>query len=192
MNRWQQLNRLNGPLRAFRSTRRRGGAKGWAAGIGGLVVIVGAFLLGNWFNGFGLGPGNGPGSGGSGPDDSHDGTQTVATTEPLEDEPKRQRPDAEDEAGAGGVKVVNVLIDGDQYKLLRSPDVKWIDRANYRPAKLDEIVRQAGKVPGDLGVKVRVAMRGNAQPQAEERLKSALLDAGLDPTAVDWRDVTVP
>jgi hypothetical protein len=163
------------------------------AGLGGIILLA-AFYLGSLFNGFGLGPGGGDGDG--------DGEGT-GTNESAPDEPQRAMPDAppvpdeteqpEDDGLPGGeMTVVNLLIDGEEFKLLREPDARWIDPKNYRPIELDRVVALAKDVPGDLGVKVRVAMRGNAQPEAEEQLKTALAEAGLDPTAIDWRDVTVP
>jgi hypothetical protein len=159
-----------------------------AVGIGG-VLVVGAMFLGGLFKGIGFGPG---GSGdGDGEGDGKPGTHAEAPDKPAVQVPQ-PKPTETAATGTGLGDVVNVLIDGDQYKILRSSDAPWYDKANYEPATLERVVELAGQVEGDSGVKIRIAMRGNADSQAEERLERALLDAGLDPTAVNWRDQTVP
>jgi hypothetical protein len=164
---------------AMRNKALAGGAIG--------LVLVGAYYLGNLFNGFGLGPGGGPGSGtGNGDGDS----ETVNSAE----EPDLDNTKPVSKAEPPGVelgKIVMVLIDGEEYKVLRSPEADVLEAANYRPATLEQIVQMAKDVEGVQGLKVRIAMRPNSTADAEDRLHNALREAGLQSAFRDLKE-TIP
>jgi len=147
--------------------------KAFAGGAVGLIA-VGLMYLGNLFNGLGFGTGSGPGGTGEKTDPSK---IVSSATEP------ETRPVS---------KVVVVLIDGEQYKVLKSPEVDSFDAANYRPADLERIVKMAQAVEGDAGIKVRVGMRANSTPKSETDLREALLNADLPTTAILELDDTIP
>ncbi len=149
--------------------------------MGGAVglVLLGAYYLGNLFTGgFGLGEGDGKGG------KDGDSSKVVNSTKNPEAPPPNQTV----ELG----KVVVVLIDGDQYKVLKSPDASSYDVDNYRTVSLDRIVKMAKTVEGDSGIKVRIGMRDNSTPKAEHELRDALLNAGLPPTALYEVQDTIP
>jgi hypothetical protein len=158
--------------------------KAMAGGAVGLVLL-GAFFLSNLFNGFGLGPGSGLGTGGNGETDP---SRVVNSTEQPETEPvSRVEP-----PGVDVGKILVVLIDKDQYKVLKSPDADPYDAANYRPVSLERIVEMAKTVEGSEGLKVRFGMRNNATADAEANLRNALLDAGLSRAAFRELEDPIP
>ena len=163
--------------------RRFGGASGKAVG-GGLIVAA-LLVLGSYLGGlgFGLGGGSGSGSGDGDNPPNLDGVQGTITsdqpTKPPKEEPK---------IGS----VVNVLIDGSQYQILKSPDASWTDTENYTSASLDRVLSAAKNAEGDSGVKIRIARRGNSLPEAEENLRESLRDADIDTTAIEWREMMLP
>ncbi len=149
------------------------------------LVLLGAYFLSNLFNGFGLGPGSGTGSGDG---KSTDPSQIVSSTENPETRPVSKL----DLPGVELGKIVTVLIDGDNYKVLRAPDADFYDVANYRPATLKQIVNMAKSVEGSEGLKVRIGMRSTSTSRAETGLRNALLEAGLPRTAIREREETIP
>ena len=127
--------------------------------MGGAVglVLLGAYFLGNLFTGgFGLGPGRGDGTGGK----DSDSSKIVNSAKKPEADPVNKVEPPGVELG----KVVDVLIDGEQYKVLKSPDAYSYNVDNYRPVSLDRIVKMAKTVEGDSGIKVRIGMRENSTP----------------------------
>ena len=155
--------------------------------MGGAVglVLLGAYFLSNLFTGgFGWGPGQGDGTGGKNkePSDIVNSTKTPETSPINKVEPP----------GVELGKVVVVLIDGDQYKVLNSPEAGTYDVDNYRRVSLDRIVKMAKVVEGDSGIKVRIGMRDNSTPRAERELRDALLNAGLPATALYEVKDTIP
>ena len=149
------------------------------------LVLLGAYYLGNLFTGgFGLGPGQGGGKGGG----ETDRSKIVNSTKAPETSPVSKSEPPGVELG----KVVTVLIDGDEYKVLKSPRDSSYDVDNYRTVSLDRIVRMAKIVEGDSGIKVRIGMRENSTPKAEQELRDALLNAGLPPTALYEVKDTIP
>lgn len=157
--------------------------KAMAGGAVGLVLL-GAYFLSNLFNGFGLGPGSGLGTGGQNTDPS----QVLNTTEDAETEPVSKVEPPGVELG----KMVIVLIDGEDYKVLRKPDADFYDVRNYRPASLERIVEMAKSVEGVDGIKVRIGMRENSTDQAETELRNALLEAGLPRSSFYELNKTIP
>ena len=157
--------------------------KAMAGGAVGLVLL-GAYFLGGLFDGFGLGKGSGLGTGG----ESGDPSKIVNSTEVPENEPVN----TDVPPGVDPGKVVVILIDGENYKVLKSPEANSYDAANYRPASLDQIVKMAQDAEGDAGIKVRVGMRANSTHKSETELRQALLDARLPATAIYELDDTIP
>jgi hypothetical protein len=148
------------------------------------LVLLGAYFLSNLFNGFGLGPGSGVGTGGKNTDPS----KVVNSTKTIETDPVSKVEPPGVELG----KVLIVLIDGEDYKVLKAPDANFYDVANYRPASLQRIVDMAKSVEGHEGLKVRIGMRENSTANAEANLRNALLEAGLPRTAIREREETIP
>lgn len=162
--------------------------KALAGGAVGLV-LVGAYYLSGLFNGFGLGPGGGGGTGtGTGNDNA---TKTANSTE--EPDKDNTNPVSLPEPGGAELgKIVYVLIDGEQYKVLKAPDAEILVPSNYRPARLEEIVQLAKEAEGVQGLKVYIAMRATSTAQAEATLQTALVQSGLPRTAFrDWPQ-TIP
>jgi len=157
--------------------------KAFAGGAVGLIA-VGLMYLGNLFNGLGFGTGSGPGGTG----EKTDPSKIVSSATEPETRPVSKITPPGVELG----KVVVVLIDGEQYKVLKSPEVDSFDAANYRPADLERIVKMAQAVEGDAGIKVRVGMRANSTPKSETDLREALLNADLPTTAILELDDTIP
>ena len=155
--------------------------KAMAGGAVGLVLLA-AYFLSNLFNGFGLGPGSGDGTGNG----EGDPSEVISSSEEPETEPVST-------IGPPGVdvgKMVVVLIDGDKYKVLKSPESDYYEADNYRPVSLEQIVAMAKSVEGSDGLKVRIGVRDNATADAENGLKNALLDAGL--SRVEFRELPYP
>jgi hypothetical protein len=157
--------------------------KAMTGGAVGLVLLA-AFFLSNLFNGFGLGPGSGPGTGVNNADPS----QVVISTKTPDTKPVSKL----DPPGVELGKVLIVLIDGSDYKILKAPDANFYDVANYRPITLESIVELAKSVEGSEGVKVRIGMRASSTAKAEADLNNALLDAGLPKTTIREREETIP
>ncbi len=155
--------------------------KAMAGGAVGLVLLA-AYFLSNLFNGFGLGPGQGVGTG----DGESEPPPVANTTEEPETSPVSKIAPPGVELG----KMVVVLVDGDSYKVLKSPDANYYDVDNYRPASLDRIVKMAKEAQGSDGVKVRIGTRSNATADAESRLQNALLEAGL--SRIEFREFDEP
>jgi hypothetical protein len=153
------------------------------------LVLVGAYYLGSLFNGFGLGPGSGPGEG-PGNGESSDPSQVVTSTE--EPEPETQPVSKAEPSGVELGRMVVVLIDGQEYKVLKAPDANIYDAANYRPATLEQIVQMAKDVEGVQGLRVRIGMRANSTAKAEADLQNALIAGGLSTTAFRELDETIP
>lgn len=163
---------------AMRNKALTGGAIG--------LVLLGAYFLSSLFNGFGLGPGSGTGTG-TGTDDDN---EVVTSSQRPEDD--TQPVSKAEPPGVELGKMVVVLIDGEDYKVLRSPDAGIYDADNYRPATLEQITEMAKEVEGVEGLKVRIGMRDTSTPQAEIELRKALLNAGLPQTAFRELDETIP
>lgn len=158
--------------------------KAMAGGAVGLVLL-GAYFLGNLFNGwggFGTGKGDGTGKGTSDP------SKIINSTE----EPDTQPVSKVNPPGVELGKVVVVLIDGEEYKVLKSPNADSYDPKDYRPATLDYIVKMAKDVEGDAGIKVRIGMRSTSTPKSERELQKALTEAGLKPREILVKDETIP
>lgn len=166
-----------------RSGKMKTKHKAMAGGAAGLVLL-GAYFLGGLFDGFGLGQGAGLGGGG----ESADPSKIVTSSEEPDTEPVSQVAPP----GVDPGKVVVVLIDGNEYKVLKSPDADSHDAGNYRPASLDRIVKMAKEAEGEAGIKVRVGMRPNSTHRSETELRQALLDAGLPSTAIYELEHTIP
>lgn len=157
--------------------------KAMAGGAVGLVLL-GAYFLGNLFDGLGFGTGSGTGTG-EGPSDP---SKVVNSTEEPETHPVSKVNPPGVELG----KVVVVLIDGDEYKVLKSPEADSYDPSDYRPVSLDRIVEMAQEVEGDAGIKVRVGMRPTSTPKSERELRQALDKAGIKPREILELDKTIP
>lgn len=141
----------------------------------GAVLLAGVGLgvyLGK-FN-FGLGGGTQFGIGSSGTDTQV--TTAAGTIKPLEaTKAKEESPDVVPD-------VVRVLIDDRQY-YLRSENGGDGDT----PIELPKLIRLIEKAPGDDdGLRVRVYLKSSARASAEENLKSALKEAGINEASVFW------
>lgn len=148
------------------------------------MILLGAFFLGNLFDGLGFGTGSGTGTG----EGKSDPSKIVSSTE----EPETQPVSKVNPPGVELGKVVVVLIDGDQYKVLKSPEADSFDPGDYRPVSLERIAELAKEVEGDAGIKVRVGMRPTSTPKSERQLRKALADAGLKPREILELDKTIP
>ncbi len=158
---------------------------------GGFIgaLLLGAYFLSDLFNGFGLGPGSGTGTG-TGTGENSDPSKVINSTE--EPDPDTVPVSKAEPGGVERSRMVMVLIDGEEYKVLKSPEANIYDPANYRPATLEQIADMAKKVEGVQGLKVRIAMRETSTPQAEANLKNTLLEAGLPRTAFRELEETIP
>jgi hypothetical protein len=142
---------------------------------GGILVVAAAvgLWLSGLFKGFGPGgTGDGTGEGdGDGPEAQLVELPTSTDADPADDAPPLAEPG----------RVVEVLIDGEQYSVRRS----IAGGAEWRPADAAEILRLARSASGDSqGVRVRIRRRGTSLPSAEQRLEQALLESGLSSTEV--------
>ncbi len=162
---------------------RTGGVSGKA--VGGGVIVAGLLVLGSYLGGLGFGLGGGSGSG-NGDGDNPPNLDGVQGT--IESDSSKTPSDDEPKIGS----VVNVLVDGSQYKILSSPDASWTDADNYTPVTLDRVLSATKSAEGDSGVKIRIARRGNSLPEAEVKLRESLRDAGIEATAIEERDMMLP
>jgi hypothetical protein len=138
-------------------------------------VIVIAAAIGLWLSGLfkGFGPG-GTGSG-EGDGDAEHRAELPVSTEAAPEQPQS------DPGLAEPARVVEVLVDGEQYSVRRpiSGGVAW------QPAELDEILRLAKSAEGDAqGIRVRIRRRSTSLPSAEQQLEQSLLESGLSSTEV--------
>jgi hypothetical protein len=139
------------------------------AGVG-LGVYLGKFN-------FGLGGGNQFGIGSS--DSQTHVTTAAGNIKPLEVTSEKKE---KVESPIAVPDVVRILIDERQY-YLRSENGGDQDVAMELP-KLIRLIEQA---PGDSdGLRVRVYLKSTARASAEENLKSALKDAGINEASVFW------
>ncbi len=133
------------------------------AGVG-LGVYLGKFN-------FGLGGGTQFGIGSSG--DGMQVTTTGGTIKPLE---------VKEELPIPVPKVVRILIDERQY-YLRSEESGGQDTL----IELPKLIQLIEKAPGDDdGLRVRVYLKSTARASAEENLKTALKEAGINEASIFW------
>ncbi|WP_166820564.1 hypothetical protein [Thalassoroseus pseudoceratinae] len=163
------------------SSHRLGGASGKAVG-GGLVVAA-LLVLGSYLGGLGFGVGGGSGDGDGDSPPNLSGVQGTIDSE---------TPTTPDETELEIGTVVNVLIDGSQYRILKSPEASWTDTDNYTAISLERVLSAVQNADGDSGVKIRIARRGNSLPEAELKLREALRDAGIEATEIEERDMMLP
>ena len=163
------------------SSHRLGGASGKA--VGGGIIVAALLVLGSYLGGLGFGIGDGSGNGDGDNPPSLDGVQG-----PIDSEKTTTPAETELEIGT----VVNVLIDGNQYRILKSPDASWTDTDNYTAIPLERVLSAVQDADGDSGVKIRIARRGNSLPEAELKLREALRDAGIEATEIEERDMMLP
>jgi hypothetical protein len=157
-------------MTSTQNPRRRSLRPGRKVAAGGIVAAL--IALGMWLAtlipGLGLGLG-----GGLGPGDPS-GSKTPAPEQKAKPEPQPIDPSG----------VVTVKVEADRYLVLQTADGKHTDR----PATLNEIVALAKKAPGDKsGMKVRILV-GRTPAAPLDRLKKALLAAGIDPNAIVQRN----
>jgi hypothetical protein len=148
--------------------------------IAGAVAVIAAagVWLGMRLSDLNFGAGGGTGIGLSGYSRPGD----VPRDSSLPNAPKEG---SKDGRGARRGDVLEVVIDGREYSLRQSGDVK----DEYVPASLSEVITLAKETPGNRdGVRVRVYRKGSALPSAEEALQRALQDAGLGESAVQMMD----
>ncbi len=141
----------------------------------GAVLLAGVGLgvyLGK-FN-FGWGGGNQFGIGTSGSETQV--TTSAGNIKPLE--PTKVK----EELPIPVPKVVRILIDERQY-YLRSENIDGQDT----PIELPKLMRLIEQAPGDDdGLRVRVYLKATARASAEENLKIALKEAGINEASVFW------
>lgn len=95
-----------------------------------------------------------------------------------------------------GISVADVMIDGDQYKLLvvdrpagsATTSGSEVDEGR-RPVALYEVVRLAKELPGEKnGIKVRIRRTALATAEAERELLAALYTAQIPDDQIDFRE----
>ncbi len=141
----------------------------------GAVLLAGVGLgvyLGKFNFGWGGGGQFGIGSGGS---ETHV-TTAAGNIKPLEETKlKKELPTVVPD-------VVRLLIDDRQY-YLRSENGGDQDV----PIELPELIRLIEQAPGDAdGLRVRVYLKSTARASAEENLKTALKEAGINEASIFW------
>ena len=139
------------------------------AGVG-LGVYLGKFN-------FGWGGGNQFGIGSSGTETQV--TSAAGNIKPLE---AKKETKAKEEIPAVIPDVVRILIDEREY-YLRSENGGDQDV----PIELPRLIRLIEQAPGDEdGLRVRVYLKATARASAEENLKTALKEAGINEASVFW------
>jgi hypothetical protein len=142
------------------------------------VIAAAGIWLGMRLSDLNFGAGGGTGIGLSGYSRPGDVPRDSSLPEPPKEGAKGGR-------GATRGDVLEVVIDGRDYALRQSGDVK----DEYVPTSLNEVVAMAKESPGNRdGVRVRVYRRGTALPSAEEALQRALQDAGLGESTVQMME----
>jgi hypothetical protein len=97
--------------------------------------------------------------------------------------------DPTDPPAAEPLAVVDVLIDGDQYRV---GTTRLADQVQRETRTIGEITRACQEIPGDQsGVRVRITRTFQATAQAEQALVSALAEAGLSEDEIDLRRTLV-
>jgi hypothetical protein len=158
--------------------------KAMAGGAVGLVLL-GAYFLGGLFDGFGLGKGEGLGGGG----DSGEPSKVINSTE----EPETDPVSTVVPPGVNSGKVVVVLIDGDEYKVLKSPRSQFATtRAIIGPPHWTRSSRWPKTRKATAGIKVRVGMRVQFHPKSESRLARPSWTRAFPPPRSYEIDDTIP
>jgi len=153
----------------------------------GGVIVVAALLVLMFFRGAGSGTGDGDSS-----NRSPSMVTTDAPTDGFEEPTEAKLADGgltADEQKALSDQVLSILIDEHDY-LMEIPDD---DTTIYRPAEIERLVELARQAEGDSnGIRVRILQRESARPSAEEKLKLALANAGVDVDALYQQSEFIP
>lgn len=153
-------------------------ARKMRVGVFALLVAGAAALLNGLFNGLGVGDGDGFGLLQQGRDEPRP-APTERDAPPVDEE--EETTETVQKLANSDVKIY-VVIDGSQYFLADSPDDE-----NPQPVDLERIIELGKKAQGDIdGTKVHISRGPNSLPTPENNLRDALLNAGLDDSAVRW------
>lgn len=157
--------------------------------VGGIAVVAAAvgIYLGTKLPGFGLGGGGANGLGSGSPEDLVVSTEkTSGKRTPREASPPaipEHKPSPAGETkpkSLGALSALDIVIDGDGYQLRKGPS-----ETDTKDVSIDEILALVRTFPPDKeGVRVRVFRRGTALPSAENRLQTALKEAGVPSSEV--------